>query len=390
MELAAMTLRESGPRNQRGRYGVWDWDCPSLTPAACWRAALRTLRAQEEGRTDGRVTWAVLDGRVVDTRRHEDGAVLPADEDDFAGWYARVEAAYGAGTPVLFYARDLARHDRDLFEITLSAIGRRPDAFPLARNRLDVEIFGGDYRRTPGGVHREYSVNRHFVLTGVKSMHMWPGDDWIPGDAERRYTTGFLPGVGEEHLSLTDPAAIDRASEELRASAGQAFAWVNGLWHIGETDGAALGLNLAAYMSSFAADDTPFTLEAAGNGRVTRDWVEACRAHLDPPDGTSPSRDAALATASAYGIEGAPSGAPDGPPPAKVAAVTHAPLLWCVDEEEVMVATHGRSARFDTAVVPWLAEVGVLPPGGSSEVPSDAAHRALAAWLVTNSAVAGA
>lgn len=382
-----MTLREIGPRTPY--YTVWDWTCPSLTTAAAWRAALRTIRAQEEGRTGGRVTWVVLDGRVVDARGHEDGAVLPADDEtDFAEWHARVQAAYAPGTPVVFYAHDLARHDRDLFEIVLSAMGGLPEAFPLPRNHLDVEIFGGDYRRTPGGVHREYSVNRHYVLTGVKSMHLRPGDDWIPADAERRHTT-FLPGVHEEYVTLPDPASLDRGSTALRASAGQAFGWVNGVWHVGETDGPALGLNLAAYMSSFVADETPFTLEAAGNGRVTQDWLEAYRGHLEPPDGASPDRDAALATASAFGVRGAPSRAPAGSPPAKVTAVTCAPLLWCAGEDDVVVATHGRSARFGAEAVPWLAEVGGLRPGGSSEVPPGAAHRELAAWLVANSAVAG-
>ncbi|GLY88219.1 hypothetical protein [Actinoallomurus iriomotensis] len=389
MELAPMTLRTTGPRTPR--YAVWDWTCPSLTQEAAWHAALRAIRAQEEGRTGGRVTWTVLDGRVVDTRRHEHGAALPAEDDDgFADWYARVEAAYGSGTPVLFYARDLARHDRDLFEVVLSAIGGSPGAFPLPRNRLDVEVFGGDYRRTPGGVHREYSVNRHFVLAGTKAMHMWPGDDWIPAGAERRQTTGFLPGVGEEHLSLPDPAAADASSRVLRASAGQVFAWVNGLWHIGETEGPAVGLNLASYMASFDADEAPFTLEATEEGRVTRDWVEAYRSYLDTPYGAPPGPDAALSAASAFGIEGAPPRTPAGEPPAKVVAVTHAPLLWCAEEDHVTVATHGRSARFAATVASWLAEVGRLPVGGSCEVPSGAAHRALAAWLVAGSAVAGA
>jgi len=382
-----MTLREIGPRSPY--YTVWDWTCPALTPAVAWRAALRTLRAQEENRTDGRVAWVVLDGRVVDARRHEDGAVLPADDEaDFTEWHARVEAAYPPGTPVVFYARDLARHDRDLFEIVLSVMGGRPEDFPLPRNHLDVEMFGGDYRRTPGGMHREYSVNRHFMLTGVKSMHLRPGDDWIPADAERRSTT-FLPGVCEEYVTLPDPARLEPADGVLRASAGQAFGWANGVWHVGETDGPALGLNLAAYMSSYVMDETPFTLEAARNGRVTDDWLEAYRSRLDPADGVPPGREDALALASAFGVRGAPPRVPAGAPPAKVVAVTLAPLLWCAGEDDVMVATHGRSARFGVEVVPWLAEVGGLAPGESSEVPPGAGHRELAAWLVAGSALAG-
>ena len=37
---------------------------------------------------------------------------------------------------------------------------------------MDAEIFYGDYRCTPGGIHREACSNTHFVLAGVKTTQI--------------------------------------------------------------------------------------------------------------------------------------------------------------------------------------------------------------------------
>lgn len=379
-----MILKSPSPPHQY--FATSDWTCESLTPEAAWQAGLSTLRAQDEGKTR-RLAWVIVNGKLESVPQDmpfTDGS------ENFEQWFDRVRATHEPGSQILFYAREIAHHDRALYEIVLSAIGGQAASFGLSRRGLDVEVFCGDYKITPGGVHREFCTNRHFVLAGKKFMHFWVGDAWIPEGIEREGSSGPLPGTEEEYLSSLAGTSADQSRTALTAEGGQVFTWANGVWHVGETAGLAFALNMASYMSSYDVDKAPFLLEKTEEGQVTLEWLSAYQSFLDMPTDDAIGKDNALAIASAFGILGADPPARSTAPPKKVLATTHAPILWCLSGDGVIVATHGRARRFSASVLPWLRTVGRLSVGDQCTVPNGTEHSQLASWLIVNSGLSEA
>ncbi|MEU8589456.1 hypothetical protein AB0C59_21010 [Streptomyces sp. NPDC048664] len=381
MTLPTLSLEPSLSPTPSPRFGKAAWTCASLTPETAWRGGLTAVAARAAGGPDD-LAKVMVAGEVAGDPEAMPGALGPESHDE---WLRRIREANGPGASILFYARDLARHDRTLFEVLLSAAGPVFAGSGLSRREVDVELFCGQYRATPGGIHREYCANNHFVLAGRKFMHFWTGDDWIPDGTERDHADGPVGESDEEYLPSLRVEAVSAHGDALSAGPGEVFGWANGVWHVGETDdGPALAINLARYMSSFDPDESAFRLEAEADGRVAPGWLDAYRSYLAVDKGA----DEALAMASAYGIPGADPGLPAVPPPARVVSLTHAPLLWCADGEGVLVATHGRSRRFPADRVRWVREFAALGAGEECAVPDGA--QGLASWLVTHSALSAA
>ncbi|MFI9318400.1 hypothetical protein ACIGXI_01250 [Kitasatospora aureofaciens] len=381
MPLPTLTLRPAPSSSPQ--FGKAAWSCGSLTPEAAWRGGLATVAARAAGGPQD-LAKVMVAGEILQDPSAMPGATGPESPDT---WLHRIRAAYAPGASVLFYARDLPRHDRALFEILLSAAGPVFADSGLSRRDVDVELFYGDYRATPGGIHREYCANSHFVLAGRKFMHFWSGDDWIPAGTERDHAGGPVGDSEEEYLPSLGVESVSAHGTALPAGPGELFEWGNGVWHVGETDaGPALAINLARYMSSFDPGESAFRLDAGPDGEVVPDWLAAYRAYRTD-DLTA---DSALAAASAYGIPGAePDRAIAGvPSPTRVTATTHAPLLWCRDGDELLVATHGRARRFPARNAPWLREFAALPVGAATTVPNGA--EPLATWLAVHSALSAA
>jgi hypothetical protein len=375
--LPQLTIR---PRpSQSPNFGLADWTCAELTPAVAWNAALASVRAMLAGCASD-LAKVMVDGEIV-----KDPADLPgAGDRTHDDWFARIRAAAGPEASILFYARDMPRHDRRFFEILLAAASGLFPTFGLARRPVDMELFCGRYGATPGGIHREFCANNHLVLAGRKVMHFWDGDGWIPPDVERDHFDGPVGEADEEYLSSVAIESVARYGAGLPARAGEMFNWANGVWHVGESRESALALNFARYMSSFDVGEEGFTPQFGADGRVDTDWLTAYQEFLTgehAPDG-------ALAIASCFGIAGAEPSETDQARPAVVTRTTPAPLLWCPDGPDVLVATHGRVRRFALAEAASIEEIGGLGPGKQLTV--RAGVKELVAWLVANSALTAA
>lgn len=355
------------------------WECAEVSPQDIWRAVLGVASAVRAGDDKRELIKLTVGGEVL-----TDPALLPAADGSESQhrWLSRIQHEFGARTPVLLYARELPAHDRRLFELLLSAFGSVFAAHGLVCGNIDIEMFLGEYRATPRGIHREQCGNSHFVLEGRKYMHFWHGDDWIPESTDRQAADGENAIDPEEYLpSLTVPSVIDRGTS-LIASAGEFFTWDPGTWHVAETVGPAFAFNIARYTKSFVPGEGTYPYAADPDGHVTSEWLSGYQDFLG---GASPA--SALASASAYGMAGA---APDRVVPAiprTVVVNSHGPLLWHSSHDIVLVATHGQCRAFPTAVLPWLPEVSQLAPGAEQKVPEDQTIHELARFLTTNGAL---
>jgi hypothetical protein len=379
MPFSPMSLSPS-PSPSR-HFGKATWSPGSLTAEAAWRGALAAVSAKLKGGPED-LAKVMVAGETVAATDVLPGALGDEGREE---WLSRIREAHIPGASILFYARDLTRYDRGLFEMLLSAGGAVFHQFGLSRHEVDVELFYGEYQATPGGIHREFCANNHFVLVGRKAMYFWIGDDWIPDAAERDHAGGPVGEAQEEYLQSVAVDSVSSHGIALWAGAGEVFNWANGVWHVGMTDsGPALAINLARYMSSFDVDEAPFSIQADTDGRVTTDWLDGYRSYLaDRKDAA-----AALAFASAYGMPGASPDREAALAPEHVASPTHAPVLWCRDSENVLVATHGRSRRFPAESVRWLGEFASMRAGEERAVPDGAQE--LASWLIANSALVAA
>ncbi|MFC8538816.1 hypothetical protein ACFUJY_33535 [Streptomyces sp. NPDC057249] len=373
-----LTIAQTSTSGQSTR--VEGWESGTITPEAVWKGVVGAVRAVLGG-DDQRELIKITVGEEVLT----DHALMPDPDGGESPdeWLGRMRQKFGADTPVLLYARELPSHDRELYELLLSAMGRPVfEKYGLVRGNIDIEVFLGDYKATPGGIHREQCGNSHFVLQGRKYMHFWHGDEWIPDSVDWRAAEGMNAIDPEEYLpSLDVPSVVDRGTS-LLAGAGEFFTWDPGTWHVAETVGPAFAFNIARYTKSFVPGEGSYPVVATADGRVGDRWLSGYRDFLGGTD-----RASALASASAYGMAGAEPDRTAPPVVERVAVASNAPRLWCETPDGALVATHGRSRAFPATVLPWLADLAALPFGAEIPVPADAETTALARFLVTQGAL---
>ncbi|WP_328545018.1 hypothetical protein OG920_08480 [Streptomyces europaeiscabiei] len=354
------------------------WDCPAITPEAVWKGVIGAVRAVLGGDDKRELIKITVGDEVLSDR-----ALMPAPDGTESPdqWLSRLQQEFGAGTPILLYARELASHDRDLFELLLSAFGRSVfEDYGLVRGNIDIEVFLGEYSATPGGIHREQCANSHFVLQGRKYMHFWHGEDWIPDSVEWRAAEGMNAIDPEEYLpSLSVPSVVDRGTS-LIASSGEFFTWDTGTWHVAETVGPAFAFNIARYTRSFVPGEGTYPIVAEPDGRVSAAWLAGYQDFLG--DGVDPA--SALAGASAYGLAGAEPEDGEIINLRRVAVDSHAPRLWCEWQGAILVAAHGKSSTVSSTVLPWYIGFADLPIGAEQDIPDDRETLALARFLVKN------
>ncbi|MDK1341862.1 hypothetical protein QNO09_00700 [Streptomyces sp. 378] len=360
---------------------VEGWECGLVTPEIVWKGVIGAVRAVIAGDDQRELIKITVGGDVL-----SDHAVMPAPDGSESPdeWLTRMQQKFGAETPILLYARELPTHERSLFDLLVSAFGRPVfEEHGLVRGNIDIEVFLGEYRATPGGIHREQCGNSHFVLQGRKYMHFWHGEDWIPKTAGWRAAEGDNAIDPEEYLpSLQVPEVVD-CGTSLIASAGEFFTWDPGTWHVAETVGPAFAVNIARYTRSFIPGEGTYPFAAEPDGRVSIEWLEGYRDFL----GGGADLALALAAASAYGLAGADPECKETTDPRRVAVSSHARRLWHETRGSVQVAAHGRSGVFSASVLPWLVGLADLPYGAECEVPVDPDTRALARFLVENNSL---
>ncbi|MDQ1041576.1 hypothetical protein QFZ75_008078 [Streptomyces sp. V3I8] len=351
------------------------WTIPGLTVAAAWQAA-RAAFTDEAAHPSRQQAKLLLAGapETSPARWPHHGAAAETGPWHWLATLGRSAADGGC----LAYARDVQRHHRPIFHALVGALAPRLAALGMPGGPVEAEVFLGDYPSTPGGIHRERCANVHLVLAGAKSMHLWPDPLRPPGTTPVRADTAPGAGTPEEYLPGLDPASARADATTLTAHAGGGFTWPAGTWHVGETHGPALALNLAAYERTGKAGSLRLWGEHL-HGEVPAPWLAAYRHHTGGHGGPADL----LARLSALGMCPAPAR----PPAARLRSAgpltcrSAAPVLWTpVGGGHLLVAALGAvaTAHDGPDVRDWLARA-TCPGPAAHTVP--ASCRALAAWL---------
>jgi hypothetical protein len=348
------------------------WNIPSLTTAAAWQAVLATA----DGDGDGDQSIKVFQGG-----RPAPLHILRADPGPPKGpGPTGVERFLALPGPTFSYARDVQAWHRPLFETMVEALTPLMSSAGLGSGPVEVEVFAGDYRRTPGGVHREACSNLHLVLAGTKTMHLWTGDAWMPAGTLRRGDVAAGSGTREEYLPTLDPAVAVAAGRSLKGSPGQGFTWVAGTWHVAETHGPSVALNIATYQRGLGAEPSLPIWGDHLDGAVPPSFLDRYRRHISAKAMTPA---ALLGRLSALGMR----------PAAVHRRVVQArtvrrklavPILWARSTHgELVVATLGAVLLMPPKTpVDWLAG-----RWGPSELTSPDGATKLAGWLCQQGAL---
>lgn len=113
------------------------------------------------------------------------------------------------------------------------------------RGEVDVDMFLGQYPRTPRGIHRDSADTLMFILKGTKRLLFWPADRFN----DHIMKTGLpgvesLPGVSSEDY-LEDAIVLEGGE-------GDAFFWPSDYWHVSEAadqPSSSMALNMSFHQS---------------------------------------------------------------------------------------------------------------------------------------------
>ncbi|MEV4121654.1 hypothetical protein [Micromonospora sp. NPDC049645] len=295
----------------------------------------------------------------------------PATPDEF--WPADGSRP---AAPYFAWGRQVQAVDRNVFESLVEALAPEFSRRGLPGGPVEVEVFTGDYRHTPGGIHRESCSNLHLVLNGTKAMHFWSGD-WPPAGTSRRDEVAAGTDTPEQYLPDLDPADAVARARSLTQSAGGGFSWPAGTWHVAETTGEATAVNVAAYHRNLSGEDNLLPWDGPLHGPVPTDWFHQYWTHTGG-QGTAAQT---LARLSALGMRPAPV-ARRRRPVHRVQTRLSVPVLWTGTGtgtgDAVLLGALGAAIRLPAHTpLDWLAERPapetrlVVPPGAEET----------AAWL---------
>jgi len=88
--------------------------------------------------------------------------------------------------------------------------------------RAEVDLFLGNYRRTPLGVHRDEADVFCFVVDGRKKFRLWPKESF------RSSSPRYGPGPYTKYM---------KGSVCLAGDPGDILYWPSSYWHVAESDG---------------------------------------------------------------------------------------------------------------------------------------------------------
>lgn len=172
----------------------------------------------------------------------EPGSQLPAAEDKtLRDYVARLRSQLG-GRECLLVINTLQRYAPELWRRFLELLSGLYPHTGLPADMADLDIFIGQYRRTPFGVHKDTASNFTFVIEGEKNMRVWP-DEAFP-DREMYW----------EDSSHVQQAHVERMRDSsllLRGEPGDVIYWPSSYWHVAESeDACSVTLNLALYLQA--------------------------------------------------------------------------------------------------------------------------------------------
>ncbi len=174
-------------------------------------------------------------------------SLLPYSSDqDLISYFSRIREAAG-NSGVLLYVTDFQLYAPELWERICSFLLPLYEKVGMPGGYADIELFMGQYDTTSGGVHRDTGANFHFVVSGEKTMHVWP----------RTTFWRTANGPNDQRVSAFDPMAWKNHLEDadtLDAVAGDMFYWAPNHWHVGELPAFSASINIALYQYGRATD----------------------------------------------------------------------------------------------------------------------------------------
>jgi hypothetical protein len=160
------------------------------------------------------------------SEQEKDLQLLPrAADGSFVNWRRRVRSVR-AGQSVSLVASALQQFSYDLWlrtSVMLRGLLRRVEIPPYG---VAVGAFVGDYEFTPFGIHRDAVEVMMSVIRGHKRIRVWS------------------PGALDEGTKARYRELV-RHSRVLSAARGDLAAWSSSHWHIGESSGLSVSLNIA-------------------------------------------------------------------------------------------------------------------------------------------------
>lgn len=173
-----------------------------------------------------------------------------ADADFHA--YARRIAPQLGGQGFAFVLNGAAQYDFDAFLRARRFLRGLYERVGMPSDVTDMDIFVGNYRHTPFGVHTDNASNFSFVLSGRKKFLVWP---WPA------LSTRF-----ELHRSV-DFESVRGTAQVLEAEAGQVVYWPSSYWHIAESAGELSAvLNVALYLEDTSTAFVASAIQAPSGG----------------------------------------------------------------------------------------------------------------------------
>jgi 50S ribosomal protein L16 3-hydroxylase len=231
----------------------------------------------------------------------------------------------------------------------------------------DLDLFVGNYRHTPFGIHTDTASNFSVVFQGRKRFLLWPGP--------------ILQGRRDTFHSV-DFEEVRAQAIVLEAEAGDVVYWPSSYWHIAESDGSLSGvLNIALYLGDFGkrfvdSAESPTTSKASASPEPTLPWdshpsgaailpeqlERAIRSESDPRSREASRRQAVsrawLKRITAYNFfRSMPPVAPHRPlkPDDCVQVDAEFPIVVWVDDARLVCAAHGHT--IEVPAVPRVREL---------------------------------
>lgn len=166
--------------------------------------------------------------------RHEDGS--------FEGWAQRLYKEQ-PGRSFLFHINGVQTASSLLFERYREFTEGLVEHVGLPSWRLDADLFVGNYRETPFGVHKDMAQNFALIISGRKRLLLWPYETLLP------YAGGSLdPRELDFALQVRGLDAIREPPIVLEGEPGDVFYWPGHFWHCAQGTGSlSLTNNLAFY-----------------------------------------------------------------------------------------------------------------------------------------------
>jgi hypothetical protein len=234
---------------------IWG-KCPSSFPgplfseADTWEIAQRSCHDFRHGRACDNIKL-YADGRQIISDLHR---LLPDEGDETFVDYADRILKQASAKEFLFYSSGCQRTAGDAIVSRVEAF-LRPlfDRVGYPEGRVELEVFGGVYNDTPGGIHREACHNLQFVTRGSKEMHIWQPQQW---QVDERSSEPM-----QKELAIYPAEFLDRCtrgdatnSQCVAAAPGEVMYWPPYHWHVGTSPQLSLANVICIYPQSTIED----------------------------------------------------------------------------------------------------------------------------------------